>query len=44
MKAQKSQVKGNALKRAFNAVDGYRISGDVPIIQDSTEFITPEIA
>ena len=38
-------MSGNkALRRAFKVSDGIRISGNVPLITDTTELITPQIA
>lgn len=37
-------LKGKSLRRACLTNDSFRISGDVPLIQDTTEFITPEKA
>jgi len=37
-------IKGKALKRALATGDAIRIQGDVPLITDRTELITPEIA
>jgi hypothetical protein len=37
-------LKGKALRRALATSDASRIGGDVPLITDKTEFITPEMA
>lgn len=37
-------IKGRALRRALETQDAIRINGDVPLIVDTTELITPEIA
>jgi hypothetical protein len=37
-------MKGRALRRALETSDVHRISGDVPLIVDTTELITPEVA
>lgn len=37
-------MKGKALRRALETKDVIRINGDVPLIVDTTELITPEIA
>mgnify|MGYP001618934865 FL=1 len=37
-------MKGRALRRALATTDAHRINGDVPLIVDSTEWITPERA
>lgn len=37
-------IKGKALKRALETNDAIRLNGDVPLIVDKTELITPEIA
>lgn len=38
------KTKGKAFKRAIETKDIYRLTDPVPLIQDSTELITPEIA
>ncbi len=37
-------MKGRALRRALETRDVDRIAGDVPLIQDTTELITPDVA
>jgi len=37
-------IKGKALRRALETKDAVRITGDVPLITDTTELITPQIA
>jgi hypothetical protein len=37
-------MKGKALRRALETKDSIRIAGDVPLIVDTTEWITPDIA
>jgi hypothetical protein len=37
-------IKGKALRRALSTNDAIRLAGDVPLIVDKTEFITPQIA
>lgn len=37
-------MKGRALRRALETKESFRISGDVPLIVDTTELITPAVA
>jgi len=41
---KKKVLKGKAFKRAIETKDAARINGDIPLIVDSTELITPEMA
>lgn len=37
-------MKGRALRRALATADAHRISGDIPLIVDTTELVTPDSA
>ena len=41
---QNTILKGKALKRAMECKDAIRITGNIPLITDTTELITPDIA
>ena len=41
-KADPKKLKG--MKRAAQSADAHRLSGDIPLIVDTTELITPEVA